>query len=68
MTKSELRAIIFMARNMNPADTLDPEEVWDSLDHLSIIANLSNIEGAIPEDLDLSSLTSFSLLAEALCD
>lgn len=68
MTNSELREIIMKARDMNPGDALDPDERWDSLDHLSIIAHLSGIEGAIPRDVDLSSLTSYNLLAEALCD
>lgn len=68
MTKDDLKEIIMRARTMGPADTFDPSETWDSLDHLSIIANLSQVEGAIPPDLDLSSLTSFNLLAEALCD
>ncbi len=68
MTKSELKEIILKARNMNPNDDLDSDEEWDSLDHLSIIAHLSGLEGAIPLDVDLSSLTTFSRLAEALCD
>jgi len=68
MTKSELKEIILKARNMNLDDGLDPDEEWDSLDHLSIIAQLSGIEGAIPQDVDLSSLTTFNLLAKALCD
>jgi acyl carrier protein len=53
---------------MNLDDALDPDEEWDSLDHLSIIAQLSSIEGAIPQDVDLSSLTTFNLLSKALCD
>lgn len=68
MTKDDLREIILKARNMNPGESLDADEEWDSLDHLSIIAHLSGVEGAIPNDVDLSSLTSFNLLAEALCD
>lgn len=68
MTESELKEIILQARNMNPDDALDGDQEWDSLDHLSIIAHLSGVKGAIPQDVDLSSLTTYNLLAKALCD
>ena len=68
MTKSELEEIIRTARILDPNQEIDPDEEWDSLDHLSIIASLSMKENAIPTGLDVSSLNSFNLLFAALSE
>jgi len=68
MTRNELEEIVRNARGMDPAEPLPLDEVWDSLDHLAIIANLTQVEGAVPEGADLSEDTSFNLLAKKICD
>lgn len=66
MTKIELENIIRTARSLAPNQEIDPDELWDSLDHLSIIASLSMMENAIPAGVDVSTLNSFSLLYAAV--
>jgi hypothetical protein len=68
MTKSELQEIIRAARNLAPNQEINPDEEWDSLDHLSIIASLSMIENGIPAGVDVSSLNSFNRLFAALSE
>ena len=67
MTKNQLEEIVRQARGLDPQQEINPEEEWDSLDHLSVLATLSQEEDGIPEGLDASNLNSFSKLSAALC-
>jgi acyl carrier protein len=68
MTENELEAIVRSARGLDPGQAFDRDDEWDSLDHLAIIASLSQIDGGLPEGVDVSQLTSLSKLSEKLCD
>lgn len=67
MTENELEAIVRNARGLDPSQAFDRDEEWDSLDHLAIIASLSQIDGGLPEGVDISELTSLSKLSAKLC-
>lgn len=67
MKVEELENLVKTARGMDPSQSLSADEVWDSLDHLAIIASLAQIEGAIPEGADLSEDNSIFLLARKIC-
>lgn len=67
MKFDELEKLVKLARGMDPSQSLSPDESWDSLDHLAIIANLTQIEGAVPEGADLSEDNSIELLARKIC-
>lgn len=67
MTRNELEEIVRKARGMDPSQPLPSDEIWDSLDHLAIIATLTQVPGAVPDGADLSEDTSINLLAEKIC-
>lgn len=67
MTRNELEEIVRKARGMDPTQPLQLDEVWDSLDHLAIIASLTQVPGAVPEGADLSEDTSLNTLAQKIC-
>lgn len=67
MTKNELEQLVRQARGMDPQQQVDYLEEWDSLDHLAILASLSQFQGGIPEGVDLSDLNSLAKLSAKIC-
>lgn len=67
MKIEELEQLVRLARGMDPSQILSHDEVWDSLDHLAVIARLTQIDGAVPEGTDLSEDNSIALLAQKIC-
>jgi hypothetical protein len=67
MDVMELEQIVRSVRGLSPDEEIQPNENWDSLDHLALISVIAERIPPEMRGLDLSELTNFTALSEALC-
>lgn len=66
MISSDLEHLVRNVRGLDPAEPLDFDENWDSLDHLEILSRLRSVPFSVDPGLDLSEATSYRHLASIL--
>lgn len=66
MVSSDLENLVRDVRGLDPAEPLDVDENWDSLDHLEILSKLRSAPFSVDASLDLSEATSYRQLASIL--
>lgn len=67
MTKSDLEELLREVRGLAPSEELDPEEYWDSLDHLELISRLRRPPYSVDNSVDLSEANCLTKLSAAVC-
>jgi acyl carrier protein len=66
MKSEQIESLVVSARGLDPDVPLDPNEEWDSLDHLAVLGALQDELGDEFGQIDLSMANSVSKLLEML--
>lgn len=66
MNSEQIEGLVRMARGLDPDVPLDPNEEWDSLDHLAILGALQDAMGDEFGQTDLSAANSIGKLVGLL--